>query len=135
MNYKMYLLQLMSDLKFSPKYLGHMYLEAIVDLIFHNKLYLKSLSRYVYPQIAKDFNTAPKSVEKAVENAIGHAFEKGGLSEIAEGRCPANKEVISYLINKLGENNVRRENNVSVLKYTNFKNWYNLIIDKKCHFK
>ena len=122
MNNNLYLSQLLSELKISPKYLGHMYLQAIVNLIFENRLYLKSLSRYVYPQIAKDYNTAPKSVEKAVENAICRGFDKGGLKEISADSCPANKEVISYLVNKLRENNSRQENKVSVLKYTNFKN-------------
>ena len=121
MNNKIYLSQLLAELKISPKYLGYIYLQAIIELVCENRLYLKSLSRYVYPQIAKDFNTAPKSVEKAVDNALNRAFEKGGLREFSCDKCPANKEIISYLVNKMNENNFKPENQVSVLKYTNFK--------------
>ena len=121
MNNRSFLSNLLAEQKMSPKYLGYIYLQSIVNMVFENRMYLKSLSKYVYPQIAKEFNTAPKSVEKAVENAINRAFEKGGLREIAEEDCPANKEVICYLVNKLSENNYKLENQVSVLKYTNFK--------------
>jgi two-component system response regulator (stage 0 sporulation protein A) len=103
MNLKIYLSGLLREMQISPKYLGYLYLEAIVLYAFENRLYLKSLSRFVYPEIAKKFETATKSVEKAVDNVISITYEKGGLSAFCPNNCPSNKEVISFFVNKLTE--------------------------------
>lgn len=116
----MFLSSILTEMRISPRYLGYIYLQAIVHLVAENRLYLKSLSRFVYPQIAKEFGTAPKSVEKAVDNALNRAFEKGGLKELSTEACPPNKEVISYLVNRLNENNYKIDSSqVAVLRYTN----------------
>lgn len=105
------------DMKISPRYLGYLYLQAIVSMILENQLYLKSLSRYVYPAIAKEFKTAPKSVEKAIDNALSRAYQKGGLKQFPGESCPLNKEVISYLVNCLFQNDLKMESSVSVLRF------------------
>lgn len=103
MNLKIYLSGLLREMKISPKYLGYLYLEAIVLCAFENRLYLKSLSKFVYPEVAKQYETASKSVEKAVENAISRTHQKGGLCAFCPENCPSNKEVISYFVNRLTE--------------------------------
>lgn len=103
MNLRIYLSGLLREMQISPKYLGYLYLETIVLYAFENRLYLKSLSRFVYPEVAKKFETAPKSVEKAVENAISRTFQKGGMSAFCPNNCPSCKEVISYFVNRLTE--------------------------------
>lgn len=103
MNVQYYLSNLLKEMKISPKYLGYIYLEAIVIYTYENRIYLKSLSRFVYPEIASRFLTAPKSVEKAIDNAISKAYHNGGLVTISEDKCPSNKEVISYFVNTLYE--------------------------------
>lgn len=103
MNFKIYLSNLLREMQISPKYLGYIYLESIVLYSFENRLYLKSLSKFVYPKIAAQFGTAPKSVEKAIDNAINIAFAKGGLCTFCREHCPSNKEVISYFVSKLTE--------------------------------
>lgn len=117
MNNRLFLSNLLAELKISPKYLGYTYLQRIVYMVFENRVYLKSLSKFVYPQIAKEYNTAPKSVEKAIDNALNRAFDKGGLREFSDTVCPSNKEVISYLVNKLTDNDIRLESQVSVLSF------------------
>ena len=104
------------EMKISPRYLGYLYLQAIVSMVLENQLYLKSLSRYVYPTVAKDFRTAPKSVEKAIDNALSRAYKKGGLKQFPCETCPPNKEVISYLVNCLVQNNLQMES--SVLRFS-----------------
>jgi hypothetical protein len=116
MNLKIYLSGLLREMQISPKYLGYLYLEAIILMAFENRLYLKSLSKYVYPQIAQIFSTAPKSVEKAVDNAITKTHQKGGLCVFCKEECPSNKEVISYFVNKLTEYSYKW-NNISVSSY------------------
>lgn len=116
MNLKIYLTNLLREMKISPKYLGYIYLEAIVLYAYENRLYLKSLNRFIYPHIAKQFDTAPKSVEKAVDNAITRAYSKGGLACISEHCCPSNKEVISYVVSKLHEY-ACKWNNIGVVSY------------------
>lgn len=116
MNLRIYLSNLLREMQISPKYLGYIYLEAIVLFAYENRMYLKSLSKFIYPQIAVQFGTAPKSVEKAVDNAIMRAFAKGGLCYFCRENCPSNKEVISFFVNKLLEYSYKW-NNVSVLNY------------------
>lgn len=116
-NNKLFLSNLLMDMKISPRYLGYLYLQAIVSMILENQLYLKSLSRYVYPAIAKEFKTAPKSVEKAIDNALSRAYQKGGLKQFPSESCPPNKEVISYLVNCLFQNDLKMESSVSVLRF------------------
>lgn len=103
MNLKIYLSGLLREMKISPKYLGYIYLEAIVLHAFENRLFLKSLSKFVYPEVAKQYETAPKSVEKAVENVISVTHQKGGLCAFCPENCPSNKEVISYFVSRLTE--------------------------------
>jgi hypothetical protein len=116
MNLKIYLSALLREMQISPKYLGYIYLEAIVLYAFENRMHLKSLSKFVYPQIAEQFGTAPKSVEKAIDNAIMRAHAKGGLCCFCRERCPSNKEVISFFVNKLFEYSYKW-NSTSVLNY------------------
>lgn len=116
-NNKLFLSNLLMDMKISPRYLGYLYLQAIVSMILENQLYLKSLSRYVYLAIAKEFKTAPKSVEKAIDNALSRAYQKGGLKQFPGESCPPNKEVISYLVNCLFQNDLKMESSVSVLRF------------------
>jgi len=132
MNLKIYLSNLLRDMQISPKYLGYIYLEAIVLYTYENRMYLKSLSKFVYPQIATQFQTAPKSVEKAIDNAISRAFVKGGLCCFCRENCPSNKEVISFFVSKLAEYGYKW-NNISVSSYAKWKTCKLLkkIVDKK----
>lgn len=108
---------MLMDMKISPRYLGYLYLQSIVYEILDNHLYLKSLSKYVYPVIAKQFHTAPKSVEKAIDNALSRAYKNGGLQQFSGESCPPNKEVISYLVNCLIQNDMKMQSSVSVLRF------------------
>ncbi len=118
MNYKLNLFPILRNLKFSPKHLGYIYLQSCVIYAYENKIYLKSLSKYVYPAIAKQFNSTPKSIEKAISNAIQKAFVRGGLNLGEDEACPTNKEVISYIVNQLTEQSYKS----NVLNVANFYN-------------
>lgn len=115
-NRQLYLTGLLMEMKFSPRYLGYLYLQSIAELILDNPVYLKSLCKYVYPVVGKRYNAKLKSVEKAVDNAISRAYKRGGLKDIATDRCPSNKEVISYLVTSVTQYEMKVQA-ASVLKF------------------
>ncbi len=116
MNYKIFMVSLMRELKISPKHLGDIYLQACIIYAYENKQYLKSLSKYVYPAVAKQFNSTYKSIEKAISNAIQKAYMKGGMNLGDSDGCPTNKEVISYIVGKMTEQSYKS----NVLNVANF---------------
>ena len=116
MNLRIHLSGLLREMQISPKYLGYIYLEAIVLYSYENRMLLKSLSKFVYPHIAEQFGTASKSVEKAIDNAISRAHHKCGLCGFCRENCPSNKEVISYFVNKLAEYSYKW-NNIGVINF------------------
>lgn len=67
--------------------------------------------------LQKNLRLRQKSVEKAIDNALSRAYQKGGLKQFPGESCPPNKEVISYLVNCLFQNDLKMESSVSVLRF------------------
>lgn len=56
---------------------GYGYLKYAVLLIVEDKSYKNSITKKLYPDVAKYFNVSSASVERAIRNAINMAWERG----------------------------------------------------------
>lgn len=63
---------------------GYMYLREAITMIFHNVELLGSITKVLYPEIAKTFNTTPSRVERAIRHAIEVAWSRGNIDSISE---------------------------------------------------
>lgn len=77
---------LIHKLGISSKYAGFDMLEYAITLTCENDVILKSITKKLYPQIAKHFNTTSLCVERNIRTIINVCWEKGNrelLNEIA----------------------------------------------------
>lgn len=87
---------------------GYQYIREGVLLALNDENMLAYITKYLYPTIAKKYNTTSSSVERAIRHAIGVAWERGNSSAIAEiygceymeERRPTNSEFLSVLVDK-----------------------------------
>jgi len=89
---------------------GYQYLrEAIILSITDNEM-LNSITKILYPTIAKKFQTTPSRVERAIRHAIEVAWNRGKMETIddlfgytinAEKGKPTNSEFIALIADKI----------------------------------
>ena len=92
-----------------PHVTGYQYIrEAVIQVIKSPNL-LYSMTKILYPSVAKKFNSTPQRVERAIRNAIDGAWKKGDLKYIEStlGYCPnkirskpSNSEFIALIADK-----------------------------------
>lgn len=63
---------------------GYMYLREAIAMIFNNVELLGSITKVLYPDIAKKYNTTPSRVERAIRHAIEVAWSRGNIDSISE---------------------------------------------------
>lgn len=63
---------------------GYMYLREAITMIFHDIELLGSITKILYPDIAKKFNTTPSRVERAIRHAIEVAWARGNIDSITD---------------------------------------------------
>jgi two-component system response regulator (stage 0 sporulation protein A) len=89
---------------------GYNYLHESIVCVFDDQSLLGTLSRRLYPKIAKEFNTTPPKVERAIRNAIQLACARGNAEMIsnifrytAKSRqgYPTNGQFISIIADRL----------------------------------
>lgn len=89
-------------LGFPPSLNGSLYLtDALVRLHGDTSL-LHNLSKGLYAEIGAAFNTTPVRIERALRNAIGIAFARGGLAQRFDHR-PRNRELFEYMLERMDE--------------------------------
>lgn len=83
--------------------LGYYYLKYAIELMLQDMSLMKSITKKLYPMIAKKFNTTCSKVERAVRHAIEVACERGNIQlhhklfgfTIDQNKCkPTNSEFI-----------------------------------------
>lgn len=89
---------------------GYQYLrEAIIMSVNHNEM-LNSITKILYPSIAKKFQTTSSRVERAIRHAIEVAWNRGRMDTIdelfgytinAEKGKPTNSEFIALIADKI----------------------------------
>lgn len=71
---------------------GYHYLREAITMVYEDVTILNSITKVLYPEIAKCFDTTPSRVERAIRHAIEVAWGRGNVEAIAE--------TFSHTINK-----------------------------------
>ena len=102
---------------------GYQYLREAIIMSVHNMDMLNSVTKVLYPGIAKKYQTTPSRVERAIRHAIEVAWGRGSMDTINElfgytihagkGK-PTNSEFIALIADKI------RLDNRSMLQKTEY---------------
>ncbi len=89
---------------------GYQYLRDAIIMAINNMDILNSITKQLYPSIAKRYNTTPSRVERAIRHAIEVAWSRGKMDTIdklfgytvnnGKGK-PTNSEFIALIADKL----------------------------------
>lgn len=97
----------MVKMGFQTRQRGYRYLREAVWVAYNRPETLNSVTKLLYPEVAKLFGTTDKQVERAIRNAIETAWTKGEQETLkaffgsvyGDGITrPTNKEVIEKLV-------------------------------------
>lgn len=89
---------------------GYNYLREAIVLVVNDKLLIEAVTKSLYPQVAKTYNTTPSRVERAIRHAIEVAWDRGDIEVIqnyfgytvslTKGK-PTNSEFIALVADKI----------------------------------
>lgn len=89
---------------------GYQYLRDAISISVRDMENLSSVTKILYPTVAKKHKTTPSRVERAIRHAIEVAWSRGNIQQIesifgytvsaAKGK-PTNSEFISLIVDKL----------------------------------
>lgn len=89
---------------------GYMYLREGITMVYNDIELLGSITKVLYPDIAKKFNTTSSRVERAIRHAIEVAWSRGNIESISSlfgytvshsKAKPTNSEFIAMVADKL----------------------------------
>ena len=89
---------------------GYLYLREAIGMVIDNVELLSAVTKELYPNIAKNFNTTPSRVERAIRHAIEVAWSRGKVDTInnlfgytvhTDKGKPTNSEFIAMVADKL----------------------------------
>lgn len=89
---------------------GYMYLREAITMVYHDIELLGSITKVLYPDIAKTFNTTASRVERAIRHAIEVAWSRGNIDSIValfgytiniSKAKPTNSEFIAMVADRL----------------------------------
>lgn len=89
---------------------GYMYLREAISMVYHDIELLGSITKILYPDIAKKFNTTASRVERAIRHAIEVAWSRGNIDAISSlfgytvnvsKAKPTNSEFIAMVADRL----------------------------------
>lgn len=89
---------------------GYMYLREAIAMVYKDIELLGSITKVLYPDIAKKFNTTASRVERAIRHAIEVAWSRGNIDSISalfgytvsmSKAKPTNSEFIAMVADKL----------------------------------
>lgn len=95
---------------------GYLYLREAITMVYNDIELLGSITKILYPDIAKEFNTTASRVERAIRHAIEVAWSRGNIDAITDlfgytinvsKAKPTNSEFIAMVADRL-----RLEHNV-----------------------
>ena len=89
---------------------GYQYLREAIILTVENMDVINAVTKVLYPEVAKRFNTTPSRVERAIRHAIEVAWDRGDLETLqsyfgytvnsAKGK-PTNSEFIAMIADRI----------------------------------
>ncbi|WP_407268324.1 sporulation transcription factor Spo0A [Radiobacillus sp. PE A8.2] len=89
---------------------GYMYLREAITMVYKDIELLGSITKVLYPDIAKKFNTTASRVERAIRHAIEVAWSRGNMDSISSlfgytvsvsKAKPTNSEFIAMVADRL----------------------------------
>lgn len=89
---------------------GYMYLREAITMVYNDIELLGSITKVLYPDIAKKFNTTASRVERAIRHAIEVAWSRGNMESISalfgytvsiSKAKPTNSEFIAMVADRL----------------------------------
>ncbi len=89
---------------------GYLYLREAISMVYKDIELLGSITKVLYPDIAKKFNTTASRVERAIRHAIEVAWSRGNVDSISSlfgytvsmsKAKPTNSEFIAMVADKL----------------------------------
>lgn len=89
---------------------GYLYLREAISMVYNDIELLGSITKVLYPDIAKKFNTTASRVERAIRHAIEVAWSRGNIDSISSlfgytvsmsKAKPTNSEFIAIVADKL----------------------------------
>ena len=89
---------------------GYQYIRDAIIMIYNNSSYIGGITKQLYPDIAKKFDTTPSRVERAIRHAIEVSWSRGdydlmdeifGHSVDFDRAKPTNSEFLATLADKL----------------------------------
>ena len=89
---------------------GYLYLREAITMVYNDIELLGSITKVLYPDIAKKFNTTASRVERAIRHAIEVAWSRGNIESISNlfgytvsmtKAKPTNSEFIAMVADKL----------------------------------
>jgi two-component system, response regulator, stage 0 sporulation protein A len=89
---------------------GYLYLREAISMVFNDIELLGSITKVLYPDIAKKYNTTASRVERAIRHAIEVAWSRGNIDSISSlfgytvsmsKAKPTNSEFIAMVADKL----------------------------------
>jgi two-component system, response regulator, stage 0 sporulation protein A len=89
---------------------GYMYLRTAISMVYNDIELLGSITKVLYPDIAKKFNTTASRVERAIRHAIEVAWNRGNVESISKlfgytvsmsKAKPTNSEFIAMVADRL----------------------------------
>ena len=89
---------------------GYNYIKTAITLAYNDSTILESVTKRLYPDIAKIYNTTASRVERAIRHAIETAWMNGnvdvindifGYSVCADKAKPTNSEFIEHVVNAM----------------------------------
>ena len=102
--------QIMRDVGVPAHIKGYQYMRDAVLLVIDDIELISSVTKRLYPELAKSYNTTPIRVERAIRHAIEVAWTRGQVETIHElfgytintkkGK-PTNSEFIAMIADKL----------------------------------
>lgn len=109
----------MVRLGFQANQIGYRFLREAVWVVYQDAELLTSVTKLLYPTVAKRFKMTDKQVERGIRSAIETAWVKGtpyALPELFQehakngGNRPTNTEVIEELVEYVKKENTGYEN-------------------------
>ncbi len=92
---------------------GYNYIKTAITLAYNDSTILESVTKRLYPDIAKIYNTTASRVERTIRHAIETAWMNGnvdvindifGYSVCADKAKPTNSEFIAHVVNAMQMN-------------------------------
>lgn len=83
--------------KIPPHIKGYIFLRDAIKMVYMDFELLTGVTKVLYPDIAKNYNSTPVRVERAIRHAIEVSWYKRGYS----GKKPTNSEFIAMIADKL----------------------------------